>query len=130
GFFLDQQWNCQLLLQLLRRGWPTEAPFRVMDLCTYVGQWSTQVAGLAKSLEKDVSIDLVDVSEPALKLAQANVANYGGTAQIHVVDVMEEWPEQLAEKSYDVVILDPPAFVKKKTDLAKGLSAYTRLNRE
>ena len=33
-------------------------------------------------------------------------------------------------KEFDVVVLDPPAFIKKRKDLANGERAYARLNRE
>jgi 23S rRNA (cytosine1962-C5)-methyltransferase len=67
------------------------------------------------------------VSEGALALAKRNVEAYGAIANAHEVDVLEEWP---VGEGYDVVICDPPAFVKKKADLAKATSAYVKLNRE
>lgn len=126
GFFLDQQWNIQLLLQILAK--TKLSKLRVLDLCSYVGQWGAQIAHLGKRLDIDVEVDLADVSKDALTLAKANVQGAGATAHLHQVDVLEELPFE--EKAYDLVICDPPAFVKKKHDLSQGLSAYVRLNRE
>ncbi len=36
----------------------------------------------------------------------------------------------LAADNFDIVICDPPAFVKKKTDLEPGTRAYVKLNRD
>ncbi len=41
-------------------------------------------------------------------------------------DVLEEFARQGAR--FDVVIVDPPAFAKRKKDLPKALAAYKRLN--
>lgn len=127
GFFLDQQANVQMLLDLLQQRMKEKKTMKVLDLCCYVGQWSAQIAKLAKNLNVALDVDLVDVSETALEFAKRNVEAHGGQARTHAVDVLEEWP---VDESYDVVICDPPAFVKKKADLAKAMSAYVKLNRE
>jgi 23S rRNA (cytosine1962-C5)-methyltransferase len=37
--------------------------------------------------------------------------------------------QMLAEgQSYDVVILDPPAFIQRRKDIKKGIAAYRRIN--
>jgi 23S rRNA (cytosine1962-C5)-methyltransferase len=41
-------------------------------------------------------------------------------------DVLESLSDQ--GERYDVVILDPPAFIKRKRDAAKGRQAYKRIN--
>jgi 23S rRNA (cytosine1962-C5)-methyltransferase len=122
GFFLDQQWNSQLLLELLSKRKKT--PLKVLDLCCYVGQWGAQIAATGLPVE----VDLVDTSKDALAMAKSNVEKFGAQARTHEIDVMDEW--DFEEKSFDVVICDPPAFVKKKNDLAQGLSGYVKLNRE
>jgi len=127
GFFLDQQANVQLLLDLVRERVKEKKRLKVLDLCCYVGQWATQLAKLCKDLGAEMEVDLVDVSESALALAKLNVEAYGAKTTTHEVDVLEEWP---VSDNYDVVICDPPAFVKKKADLAKAMSAYVKLNRE
>lgn len=127
GFFLDQQANVQLLLDLVKQRVKEKKSLKILDLCCYVGQWATHLAKLAEDLGAVMEVDLVDVSPGALTLAKANVESFGGKATTHEVDVLDEWP---VGENYDVVICDPPAFVKKKADLAKAMSAYVKLNRE
>jgi 23S rRNA (cytosine1962-C5)-methyltransferase len=127
GFFLDQQANVQLLLELIEARVREQGKVRVLDLCCYVGQWSAQIAKLAAGLNAKADVHLVDTSDEALKLAEQNVSALGATVQTFCLDVMEEWP---LNETYDVVICDPPAFVKKKADLSKALSGYVKLNRE
>jgi 23S rRNA (cytosine1962-C5)-methyltransferase len=130
GFFLDQQWNSNLLLELLHNRWKPDQKIRVLDLCCYVGQWSAQIAKQAHDCGANLEVTLVDVSDEALQLAKENVERFGARVVVLNRDVLEDWGPEAEEKSFDVVICDPPAFVKKKPDLAKGLSAYVRLNRE
>ncbi len=130
GFFLDQQWNSNLLLSLAAPECKPGRALRVLDLCCYVGQWTAQLAFLAKHLSCDLKADLVDVSEEALRLAKTNVERHGAEAHSFAFDVMEGWPGEIGEQQYDVVICDPPAFVKKKADLSKAISGYVKLNRE
>jgi 23S rRNA (cytosine1962-C5)-methyltransferase len=127
GFFLDQQANTQLLLDLVENKIKTQKKIKVLDLCCYVGQWSAQIAKLAKTMGAEAQVDLVDSSADALQLAKINCEAYGAAAKTAQLDVMEDWP---FEEQYDVVICDPPAFVKKKADLAKAMSGYVKLNRE
>jgi 23S rRNA (cytosine1962-C5)-methyltransferase len=127
GFFLDQQANTQLLLNLVEHKINTQKKIKVLDLCCYVGQWSAQLAKLSKVHQTEVQVDLVDSSEEALQLARINTEKYGAAAKAHQIDVMEEWP---LNDEYDIVVCDPPAFVKKKADLAKAMSGYIKLNRD
>lgn len=124
GFFLDQQWNAGLMRRLLAAGSPGRR-LRVLDICCYVGQWGAHAAHALGGAE----VTLVDVSMPALELAEANVRAAGGDAEVICGDALGVLAE-LPEGQFDVVICDPPAFVKKKNDLAQGLQAYVKLNRD
>lgn len=128
GFFLDQQWNAHLLRRLLRTQ-PNRA-FRVLDVCCYVGQWGAHAAQALSSLGREVEVTLVDASADALKLAERNVAAQGEAVQVVPVqaDALTWQPDN--GQAFDVVICDPPAFVKKKADLEAGLRGYTKLNRD
>ncbi|NJL24831.1 MAG: methyltransferase domain-containing protein [Calothrix sp. SM1_5_4] len=76
-----------------------------------------------------MEVSLVDSSVDALKLASANVRDLGVEVHAAAADAMELLGEMDGE-SFDVVICDPPAFVKKKADSESGLRAYTKLNRD
>ena len=136
GFFLDQRANIQLAAGLVRsqvaaRGAsPFRArPFRILDLCCYVGQWASQLAAAVSASGVEVEATLVDSSVKALELAGANARAQGASVILEKRDVLETL-RALPERHYDAVICDPPAFVKKKKDLPAGLAAYAKLNRE
>jgi len=118
GWFYDQTANRQ---RLLRYMWPG---VRVLDVCSYVGAWA--VMALKHGA---VSARCVDVSETALQYAARNAANNGVEVQTireDAFDALKALQEQHAR--FDVVILDPPAFIKRKKDIPQGQAAYRKLN--
>lgn len=125
GFFLDQQWNVQNLMTLLsgNKEFMKQDEFKVLDLFCYVGQWGTHLAKFGKDLGKKVSVDFADVSAKALGLAKSNALAFTDLVEAYDVDIMkEDWYFSFDE--YDVVICDPPAFVKKREDLKNAEGAY------
>lgn len=128
GFFLDQKQNIELVLTQLERMWKAKRPtqFKVLDICSYVGHWSTQVAALAKQMEVPIEIVTADISEKALKFSEKNVQQYTPHVTSLEADVLVDL-EKL-DDSFDLVICDPPAFIKNKKDLHKGRHAYMKLN--
>ena len=131
GFFLDQSFNMRLVVEHLERQkeYLKNKKVRILDLCCYMGQWSTQIAANLKSWGIDCEVHLVDVSELALQKAAQNLKVYTDNVNTYKKDVLaiSEIPE-FASIKFDVVISDPPAFVKNKKDLHAGLAAYTKLN--
>ena len=65
GFFLDQSSNVQAAIQRLGALVP-EKKIRILDLCCYVGQWSTQLARFYKKAGYEVEVTIVDASATAL----------------------------------------------------------------
>ena len=55
-----------------------------------------------------------------------NVADRLDFSCADVFDFLKQAREE--RRHYDVIVLDPPAFIKRKKDVAKGLEAYRRLN--
>jgi 23S rRNA (cytosine1962-C5)-methyltransferase len=99
---------------------------RVLDVCSYVGAWSVRAlaAGAAQATA-------VDASAQALELAAANAELNGVGAGLDTVrgDAFQVLRDLRAEGArYDAVVLDPPAFVKRRKDLKEGGLAYRRLN--
>jgi len=127
GFFLDQAFNIRLLCQQLSRAQFLKSPVRILDLCCYVGQWSTQIARQLKLLGYEVEVTAVDVSKTALAFAEKNISREGALALIQEKDVVEDL-SFFPNKHYDVVIADPPAFIKAKKDIPTGRHAYLKLN--
>ena len=119
GWFFDQAANRQKMLQYV-------AGKSVLDVCSYVGAWSVQAAAAGA---KEVSS--VDISSKALDAVHHNaelnnVADKLVMIEGDAFDAMRELKQE--GRRYDVVILDPPAFIKKRKDIKQGLIAYKRLN--
>ncbi|SEO93364.1 class I SAM-dependent rRNA methyltransferase [Aquisalimonas asiatica] len=99
---------------------------RVLDVFSYAGAWGLQA--LAAGAE---SLVAVDSSSDALDALDAN-AERNGLGE-HVTGVEGDAFDVLKAlrqdgERFDAVIVDPPAFVKRKKDLKAGLSGYRRLN--
>jgi 23S rRNA (cytosine1962-C5)-methyltransferase len=118
GFYLDQR-EMRLLIRSLAAG------RRVLDCFCYTGAFS--VAALAGGAERST---LVDSSAAALELAAANLSRNGiaeGRATAHRGDVFRYLHDATIEE--DLVILDPPAFAKSRTDVEGALRGYREINR-
>ena len=118
GWFYDQSANRRALVKYVRKG------ARVLDVFSYVGAWGVRAA---RSGAQEVLC--VDSSAAALESAAGNAQRNGvkiETVKGDAFDVLED----LAKKGsrFDVVVVDPPAFAKRKKDLPKALAAYKRLN--
>jgi 23S rRNA (cytosine1962-C5)-methyltransferase len=71
----------------------------------------------------------LDSSQRALDAAAHNAALNGHALQCRRGDAFEELEALAAEgRRFDVVIVDPPAFIKRRKDQARGEAAYRRLN--
>ncbi len=118
GWFFDQAANRRALVKYIRPA------ARVLDVFSYVGAWGVRAA---RSGAGDVLC--VDSSAPALELAARNAALNGLSIRTRKGDAFDLLEQLIVEQAiFDVVILDPPAFAKRKKDLPKALGAYRRLN--
>jgi 23S rRNA (cytosine1962-C5)-methyltransferase len=130
GFFLDQWANIQLTLTRLE-DWARitgRQSVRVLDLCCYVGQWSTQLSRFFQARGIATEITLVDASRSALEGAAKNAERAGASSvQRLEADVLRDLGS-LADRSFDCVISDPPALIKGRKDLPTGTHAYLQLH--
>jgi 23S rRNA (cytosine1962-C5)-methyltransferase len=71
----------------------------------------------------------VDSSQHAIDGAQHNAALNGVAIEARRGDAFDTLEELAAQgRRFDVAIVDPPAFIKRRKDQAKGEAAYRRLN--
>lgn len=129
GFFLDQTHNIFLAVKLFKN-WAHAKKLkslRVLDLCCYVGHWSTQITKALKDQGVDVEVHLVDISKGALEFAKRNAERQGAYVVVHEMDVTEGL-SNLPSQHFDIVIADPPAFIKSKKDIPIGKHAYLKMN--
>jgi 23S rRNA (cytosine1962-C5)-methyltransferase len=118
GWFFDQAANRRALPKYVQKG------SRILDVFSYVGAW-----GVRAAMSGAREVVCVDSSASALELAAANAERNGvkiATRRGDAFDVLEDLLREGA--AFDVVIIDPPAFAKRKKDLPKALAAYKRLN--
>lgn len=118
GFFLDQRETRDLVVRI-------SAGRRVLNAFAYTGGFS--VSALAGGASR---VDAVDTSEPALELARRNVRLNGldeTRAGFEAADVFGVLRRKTLD--YDAVILDPPAFAKKKADVVAACRGYKDINR-
>ncbi len=101
---------------------------RVLDLFSYIGGWGVQAAAFGAS-----DVMCVDASAFALDGVERNAGLNGLTDKVACLegDVFEALKQlKAAEERFDVVIVDPPAFIKRKKVLKNGEAAYRRLNEQ
>jgi len=117
GFFIDQRVNRDLVRQYSKGR-------KVLNTFCYTGGFS--VAALAGGAREVVSIDL---SERAVKLADENVRlNFGDEANHEAIACNAVEYLKGIDDSYDLIILDPPAFAKHHKVLGNALQGYKKIN--
>jgi 23S rRNA (cytosine1962-C5)-methyltransferase len=118
GWFYDQAANRELFRRLL---WPG---VRVLDVCSYAGAWA--ITALSCGAREAVC---VDSSAGALAVAESNAAANAVSIKVRRGDAFEVLDQLQREgERFDVVVLDPPAFIKRRKDLPRGEAAYRKLN--
>ena len=120
GFFIDQRENRALVERYA-------AGKEVLNMFCYTGGFSLYaLRGGAKS------VDSVDVSQKAIDLVQANVQHNFPQANNHTAvtaDAFEYLTAQRAHnRTFDLIILDPPAFAKHRDAVKNALRGYQRIN--
>jgi 23S rRNA (cytosine1962-C5)-methyltransferase len=91
---------------------------------SYVGAW-----GLRAARDGAAEVICIDSSALALELAAKNAERNALKVTTRKGDAFAILEALAGENArFDVVIVDPPAFAKRKKDLPKALAAYKRLN--
>ena len=120
GWFFDQRDNRRFVASLAKGA-------RVLDLYCYSGGFAVQAA-----MGGADAVLALDRSESALALAaaSADLNQVGERCRFQRADAFGELARlSSAGERFDLVIADPPAFVKSKKDLGAGLRGYRKLAR-
>lgn len=118
GWFYDQRSNRDLLARYV----PGKT---VLDVFSYLGGWSLRALKAGAT-----SATAIDSSASALEGAARNAELNGlklETLQGKAIDLLREL--RAAQRKFDVVIVDPPALIKRKKDLETGSAHYGALNK-
>ena len=119
GWFYDHRQNRARLAQYVKDK-------RVLDVFSYLGAWGIQAAALGAT-----SVDCVESSALACNYIRKNAELNKLTDRVHVInnDAFDAMKALLSSgKKYNVITLDPPAFVKRLKDQKEGMLAYQRIN--
>ena len=99
---------------------------RVLDLYSYTGAW-----GIRCALGGASEVRCIDSSANAIEIAERNAARNGVADRVHAErsDAVRALKSlRSAGERFDVVVLDPPAFIRRRKDRVKGFEAYRRTN--
>lgn len=120
GWFYDQRLNRNRFRHYVKG-------LRVLDVFSYLGAWGIQAAHAGAE-----SVLCVDSSPKAVEGVRRNAELNGlsGKVTVEREDAFEILKRlRAARERFDVVVLDPPAFIKRKKDIKEGTLAYQRLNK-
>lgn len=119
GYFLDQQDNRRAIQHIVRDA-------DVLGAFTYTGTFEVHAAHYGAK-----SVLGLDISASAVAMANANAELNGLSDRCrfevaNAFDVLKSWGKE--GRSYDVVMLDPPAFTKSRETLQKAITGYKEIN--
>jgi len=120
GWFYDQRNNRTRLAPYVKNK-------NVLDVFSYSGSF-----GINAVMHGAQNITCVDASEFALNQIKQNADLNNISAKIEIIcaDAFQALKDlHTAQKSFDVIVLDPPAFIKRRKDIEIGVNAYLRLHR-
>ena len=120
GFFLDQKYNRRAVAQLA-------AGRRVLDCFTHTGSFALNAAHGGAEL-----VNAVDISELAVAQARKNAQLNGldGKMDFTAANVFDLLPQLEAahDRTYDFIVLDPPAFTKSRKTIDSAARGYKEIN--
>lgn len=98
---------------------------RVLDVYSYLGGWGIEAA---KHGAKEVLC--IDRSKIALEFLEKNAVLNNLKVKTKLGDafkILQDLSDQ--QEKFDIVIVDPPAFIKSKKEINQGIKGYEKLNR-
>lgn len=118
GYFLDHRHNRKHVGELSENK-------KVLDVFSYAGGFS--VHALANGASEVTSLD---ISKQALQIAIDNgkLNSYSGIHKTIAGDAFEEMQKLIQRnKTFDVVVIDPPSFAKQKSEIDLAKKKYAQL---
>ena len=120
GYFLDQQDNRRAIQNIVQGA-------DVLGAFTYTGTFEIHAGHYGAK-----SVLGLDISADAVQQANKNAVLNGLEDKVrfetaNAFDALKKWSKE-GERSYDVVMLDPPAFTKNRASIAKAITGYKEIN--
>ena len=119
GWFYDQRDNRARLDRYVQGR-------RVLDVFSYTGAWGVRAAARGARDVLCVDSSAAALDQVAVNAALNGVGDRVQTRQGDAFAVLKALRE--ARERFDVVVVDPPAFIKRRKDFKEGTLAYRRLN--
>lgn len=120
GLFLDQR-EMRSLVRSYAKG------KTVLDCCSYVGGFSLNAlkGGALAADAVDYDAAAIAQAKKHMEMNGVDLSSFGSYSE----DVFDFLRRKPTPRAYDFIVLDPPAFAKRSTDLDPAKRAYTDLNR-
>lgn len=120
GFFLDQRENRKALQKYVQGA-------RVLNCFCYTAGFSVyaSLAGATETVSVDVSAEALKTAKRNFELNKIPLRNHHFIEK-DVFEILNDFAKK--NEKFDVIILDPPAFVKNQKSLKNGLSGYLFIN--
>nr|MBV6630327.1 class I SAM-dependent rRNA methyltransferase [Oceanococcus sp. HetDA_MAG_MS8] len=117
GWFYDQRPHRELFAGMA-------SGRRVLDVFSYLGGW-----GLGAAAHGAQSVDCIDASAVATQALLQAARNAELSVQAHAEEASKALRRMRdAGRQFDLIVVDPPALIKRRKDFAKGREHYARLN--
>src|SRR6187200_2681329 len=119
GYFLDQQDNRRAIEHIVKGA-------DVLGAFCYTGTFELHAAryGAKSVLGLDISANAIAQAERNAKLnGLEKIATF---QEVNAFDILKQWTKE--NRSWDVVMLDPPSFTKTRDNIQKAITGYKEIN--
>ncbi|HLO79888.1 MAG TPA: class I SAM-dependent rRNA methyltransferase [Chitinophagaceae bacterium] len=119
GYFLDQQDNRRAIQHIVKGA-------DVLGAFCYTGTFEIHAAhyGASSVLGLDISANAIAQSERNAKLnGLDHVCKF---MEVNAFDILKQWTKE--NRTWDVVMLDPPSFTKTRENIQKAITGYKEIN--
>ncbi len=119
GYFLDQQDNRRAIQHIVKGA-------DVLGAFCYTGTFEIHAAhyGASSVLGLDISANAIAQSERNARLNRVDhVCKF---MEVNAFDILKQWTKE--NKTWDVVMLDPPSFTKTRENIQKAITGYKEIN--
>lgn len=129
GAFLDQRTNYAAARAWAEKlaGGRRKRNIRALDVCCYQGGFALHLAEVCSQVTGiDASRASLEVAERNLEANRAKISAEVDWIEGDAFQILREWSD--ASESFDMIVLDPPAFAKSKRAVEGALRGYKELN--
>jgi 23S rRNA (cytosine1962-C5)-methyltransferase len=124
GAFLDQRANYAAAAEWAKR---LKATGRALDVCTYQGGFALHLAQICEQVTGiDGSRASLEVAEKNLERNRTRLRAEVDWVEADAFALLRDWSD--ADKRFNAIVLDPPAFAKTRRAVEGALRGYKELN--